>query len=846
MRRLILILAAAAGLAAVAFWLWSRTDPVATAQSDEPAIAAPDFDAVDVSSANADGLTLTGTVKDNQGNAVPNAQVSLAASGQLSLTSLKCGDCGKELLSCPARESGLKVASLLAAKRGELAAAVQTTTDEKGTFRFDHLSGVSFTLWASAPGFGEGVKERAAPGDPVAIFLPPLRSLAGKLVDSAGRPISGHINAISRRIARYYQTNADANGFFELKGLGEGPFYVLAEAPGRLPAVRASVQAGPELVTLTLLEPRTLEVSLTHEGKPIDGTVTVSADHLHREAGTKAALARFAGLYPDRVVVTAVSGELASAPQMVMLDPQLTHITLELERGGNIVANVVDEAGDSVPEPTLELLAAGGEKFLEKKMHRGETVTLGPIGPGSYRLRGGAVGYQPSTIPVSVKTAKATNVVVTVQKGTTIAGHVLDEYGRPAAGVSVLISPTGDSVVSDSLGAFTARVPSPGLYELHAHHSDWGGGQKKVPAPAMGVDLQLEPRSGVAITVTADGRRVEGANAVMFIDREGNFRNDRPSGADGVVLMRGLPAGTYTLLAAHPDYLPADRQTVTINDGQLLTVNAELKMGASVTGQVVDQVGAPVAGVAMGVVPRGAEPVVSDAQGNFELKPLKPKVTYSIRVNQRGFDQVNRVYGTAGGEPVKVIVQRQPQFRGRVVSEGKAVKHFRVDDHEVDSADGRFELALPATDEHVIFSVESPGFEPLMVDRPVSPDLGDLELKSAPSFVGFVHDEAGTGVPDAVIGCEQCEQSTLSDEDGHFTLSMPAFLHSFTVTAKKGKRSASREIASGADTPIDLVLKAGSQVTGTAYLASGQPASGVEIQGIGTDTSRPVSRRDRG
>ena len=45
------------------------------------------------------------------------------------------------------------------------------------------------------------------------------------------------------------------------------------------------------------------------------------------------------------------------------------------------------------------------------------------------------------------------------------------------------------------------------------------------------------------------------------------------------------------------------------------------------------------------------------------------------------------------------MVHRQPVFRGRVVSEGRPVKHFRVDDHEVDSADGRFELALPATEE---------------------------------------------------------------------------------------------------------------------------------------------------
>src|SRR5439155_19903366 len=120
-------------------------------------------------------------------------------------------------LSCPARESALKVASLLSAKKGELASARTATSDTHGAFRFEHLQGVSFSLWATAPGFGEGVKERAAPGDPVELFLPPLRALAGKLIDTTGRPLTGTVRAISRRLARYYQTDSNATGFFELK-----------------------------------------------------------------------------------------------------------------------------------------------------------------------------------------------------------------------------------------------------------------------------------------------------------------------------------------------------------------------------------------------------------------------------------------------------------------------------------------------------------------------------------------------------------------------------------------------------------------------------------------------------
>src|SRR5688572_23530990 len=173
MRRPLVIGASLAAVAGLSVAFWPRVDAPAPSVAPEPV---PDFQAVEVTAAAAqEGMTLYGVVKDPLGNPVPDATVSLASTTQASLSTLECGDCRRQLLSCPARESGQKVQSLLALKKGELAAALTATTDSKGAFRFEHLTGVSFTLWAQAAGFGEGVKERAAPGDPVELFLPPLR-----------------------------------------------------------------------------------------------------------------------------------------------------------------------------------------------------------------------------------------------------------------------------------------------------------------------------------------------------------------------------------------------------------------------------------------------------------------------------------------------------------------------------------------------------------------------------------------------------------------------------------------------------------------------------------------------
>src|SRR5687767_12362886 len=111
MRRWLVIAGLVAAGVAVGVASWPQP-PVAPQASGEAEARLPDFEAVEVTARDDSGLSLTGTVKDSAGNPVPGADVSLAASGQASLSSLPCGDCPRQLLSCPAPESALKIASL--------------------------------------------------------------------------------------------------------------------------------------------------------------------------------------------------------------------------------------------------------------------------------------------------------------------------------------------------------------------------------------------------------------------------------------------------------------------------------------------------------------------------------------------------------------------------------------------------------------------------------------------------------------------------------------------------------------------------------------------------------------
>ena len=845
MKKWLVIGAALVLVVVVAAVLWPREEPRA---APRPAVDAPlarmlpEFETVEVSSGSTEGLTLTGRVLDAAGRPVAGADVFLAASAQKTLTSVRCDECDQSLLACPARESGLHALAFFEQARGFLQPKATARTDAQGRFRFERLAGVSFSVWARASGFGAAMRERAAPGERVDLYLPPLRSIGGQVVDEAGQPVAGaRVHAVSRKVPLQHEAVTGPDGSFSLSGLGEGPFYVLATASGFLPAVESQVEAGPRPVRLRLEPSRTLEVRVTHQGVPVPARVRLSADHLAREARAEGGVARFEGLYPDELVVTAEAGRLGAEPRTLSLSERLTQVTLELEEAGTLLVTVVDEAGQPVPSPQLALRSVRGAAIQLQKPSTGALVQFGPLAVGDYVLEGRAKGYRDAQLPARVKPGE-TALELEMTPATLISGQVLDEYGRPAPNVSVLVQPTGDSVLADEEGHFAAAVPTPGLYELHAHHSEWGGGQVKVTAPADGVKLGLEPRAALEVTVMAEGRRLEGAEVVLWVAEDGVFRSDSPSGSDGLVPMRGLPPGTYSMVATHQDYLPSEPQKVAVEDGQTQRVTVTLAPGAALRGEVVDKRGLPVAGASVSVLPRGGEPVTTDTQGRFEVRALKPGRSYNVEARHPGYDQGARVQGSAGGGPVRVVMEARGLFRGRVVAQdGEPVRRFRLDEHDVTSPDGRFELALPTAGDRIIVSVDAPGFEPLMVDKPVRPDLGDLVLERAPSVTGLVRDEGGGPVADAVVSCDACEDSVMTGPDGRFTLPSPSFVAKFTVSARKGRLSASALTSREGPRTVELVLKPATRLYGTVFRTDGTPAAGFQLEGVNADRGEPVS-----
>lgn len=781
------------------------------------------------------GLTLTGQVVDAAGKPVPKATVSLAASQQLTLASAICTEDGEPLLSCKAPSAVAQVAGYLRKDSGLARAALTTTADGQGNFRFEKLQGSSFSVWATAEGRGAVIRERAAPGEPVQLVMPQQRTVRGVVESEDGRAVAGaKVTVFSRRLPLPAEATTTADGRFSVGGLGEGPFYVLGEAEGHLASAEPLVEAGAEPVKLKLLTPREIDVTVRSGGQPVAATVRVQGDHVSREVQAQSGTGKVTGLYPNAVTVVAHAGDRASAPTLVRLRQPVTNVTLDLEAAGSIRLNVVGDFGESVLDPTVWLGAAHGDFLLEKKARIGEGLVLGPLAQGDYVLRVSAPEYKSAEMPVAVKAVEVP-LEVSLTRAMQLRGQVLDEYERPAPGVSVMVQPTGRTTFADGSGFFQLTVPSAGTYTLQAHHSDWGGGTMKVEAPAEQVRLMLEPRGTVDVLVEHNGRRVEGADAMLWHGEQDFFRSDRVSGSDGLVRMRGVPPGSYQVVASHPDYVESEKLRVDLKEGDTVRVKLEVGEGAKLSGQVVDEKGGAIAGAQVRLVPRAGRPVTTDAGGRFEVKPLKAKASYRVDVQHPSYDQVDRPTATAGGSPVKITVKARAVFRGRVVAErGGPVAHYRLDDQHVDAADGRFELPLPEVDGKVIFTVQARGFEPRAVELPASPDLGDISLVPSARVTGVVKDDAGQPVAQAVITCNSCDEAGSSGPDGRFTLAVPFADGSTELTARRWNMEGTVKLAEG-QREAQITLKGATQLSGIVYDDEGRPTEGKEVAVLSTE-----------
>ncbi len=260
---------------------------------------------------------------------------------------------------------------------------------------------------------------------------------------------------------------------------------------------------------------------------------------------------------------------------------------------------------------------------------------------GEITLEVSATGHGPGERSIVLRdkdrnrTLTIEDIVLTTENAQ-LRGHVLaPDGGAPGVvAIKVVDGPSRRRITSDGFGRFTIDNVAAGSYtvelaapdyppkrvKLHTdrwteHRLDYGGNLR----------CELRDRSGVRLA----GIRVEARGP-------GNRVVQRATDVDGVLELRGLAQGEWSLTARGPGFTPATQElTVRAEKTPPQVVRIELARGATVAGVVRDRYGRRVAGARVSLGPSITH---SDRDGNFRLIDVPPgtSVVEAERDGSRG------------------------------------------------------------------------------------------------------------------------------------------------------------------------------------------------------------------
>ncbi len=326
------------------------------------------------------------------------------------------------------------------------------------------------------------------------------------------------------------------------------------------------------------------------------------------------------------------------------------------------------------------LAIASAEGFLPFAPEWGHSPIAFHARP-TQRIDGALVHLQP-TVEREVEVVDADEAPV--------AGATVDLLGADAG--ERTMAPVQASYTTDAEGR--ARVAAwPGAL-VEASHPDHGRGRARLAGRRSTALVRIELGERAAddtseeslggVVVDERGGPIEGAQVTAHRQQRGLHPSGQgTTGPDGRFEIDGLDRGVHTLVATHPQHPRA-----YLRGAQTGSFEARITMtgGASLTGRVVDDDGAPVpaftilARVARGALVRRTVANVSsyDTDGQFELTGLS-EGELELVATARGFPPSEPVPVTvraSGSVPVTITLRRGGRIEGvvRSASDGSPIQ----------------------------------------------------------------------------------------------------------------------------------------------------------------------------
>jgi protocatechuate 3,4-dioxygenase beta subunit/peroxiredoxin len=461
---------------------------------------------------------------------------------------------------------------------------------------------------------------------------------------------------------------------------------------------------------------------------------------------------------------------------------------------------------DAAGRFTFERLPADATfEFGTKKAGRAAVSTFNNAG-----YQGGKLQFVPGQ----------TDIKLIVPIEAKIEGTVVEKTsGKPVAGVKLVVLEQQRvlpfdlrTIVSKEDGTFSMDSLAAGKKVLQIvppaeGTADWVAEQVEVTTEAgktaAGVKVEVS-KGGLLEVVVKDAetkKPVDKAN-VSVRDQRNNTWFSARSDKDGIVRIRLTP-GEYQIGGVYKQGYTSDRrqESVTIEDGATKRVEWLLIGQPKITGVVLDEVGKPVEGVKLKILPAGYQDTASDSQGKFEVNwdprnwGSQPTVFYLVG-RHKGRNLAGAVEVNEDTKTVDVKLRPGVIFTGKVVDlNGKGIGGAQITimlrasnwgssieyrDTKTD-AQGKFEVnAIPPEHKYSLTAMAE-GYGQKRVDVQADDavnnrlDAGQLELAVANlSVSGVVVDVNDAPVASARVSCYggdgQPDRNTQADAQGKFTL----------------------------------------------------------------------------
>lgn len=524
-------------------------------------------------------------------------------------------------------------ASLRGAPHADGAVLASTRSERDGSFTLEAVpAGRWLRVSAALPGYATVGRLVPSAGAYVRLVLPAAGGLALAVVHPDDAPVP-EADVQVRSGESVFQATTDAEGKVEFPALPPGSARVHVR---RIDA--GSTRAGPFLVragettAATVLVARgiALEGTVVDDatGAPVaNAQVRVARPALAAEATTDAE-GRFGPLpgggLGERVLVAVTADGRAPILEPVHLRmPGTQSVLLRLRESAPWTGRVLDGDGRPVAGAEVGYTSDG----IAVALRGGRTTTddqgAFTLPPPPVPAPGrrvvlvaragdalGAVALRPDQVPPAP-------LDVTVLRGATVTGRIVDSEGQGLAGVGVRLTPAWSEVPR-------AARPSPATSRLHAFN-------------AVG-------NEGLATATAADG----------------SWRLD------------GVPAGTFQLRLRRDGVLHAREERILVDarggDGGTVVLDA----GHELRGEVVDARGTAVAGAVVNVQPASGGPrqrTTTDADGAFAVPGLRAG-TYTVRalIAGRSGDAHTVRIGPDEDNPIRYVLAEPAVLELRVLA----------------------------------------------------------------------------------------------------------------------------------------------------------------------------------